>query len=106
MKKLFIIFAGSIFLWGCATVKFAPSIEGYAPVVISSPGKIKIYRTERPKEPYTEIGVIYSAGNSGSDKTILLMKNTASKNGGNAVIDLKETPDGSIGTVVIIEYGN
>jgi len=106
MKKLLIIFVGCFMLWGCAALSFAPSQEGYTPVVISSPEQIIIYRTEKPKERYSEIGVIYSPVSSNLAKQIQMMKNTASKHGGNAIVDLKVIPGGTIGTVVKIEYSN
>ena len=61
---------------------------------------------ERLKDEYSEIGVIYFPGGSDLDKLTQMMKNTASKQGGNAIVDLEVIPGGAIGTVVKIEYSN
>ena len=93
-------------LCGCVTppASFAPSRTNHVPDVVASPEQIRVYRTTKPKEPYDEIGAVvfeYSIDpGNGLAQALRKMKEAASKNGGNAIIDLKITPAGTIGTVV------
>jgi len=105
MNKLFtVILIGVLFLFGCGTVFFAPSKEGYTPIVIASPDQIEVYRAEKPAQPYTEIGIIRYPGRD-FEAMSNKMKIEASKRGGNAIIDLQVNSAGTLGTVVKINKG-
>ena len=103
MKLIIPMIVSISFLYGCAKVSFAPSSEDYNASIIASPKEIKVFRTEKPAKSYIEIGAVNYPGGTDLNDLLKVMKEEASKRGGNAIIDLKILSDGAVGTVVRIK---
>lgn len=93
----------ALLLAGCSTLDFAPANSNaiYPPSV--SAREILIFRSDRPQTPYKEIGLLHFKGAASLNNIMNKMKEEAAAKGGNAVIDIKIIPGGTVGTVVLIE---
>lgn len=96
------IFLG-LLLTGCTSLDFAAARSGSHHAALVQPEEVKIYRTERPNGHYQEIGLLHFKGNRSLSTIINQMKREASRQGGNAIIDIKVIPGGAVGTVVVVE---
>ena len=95
--------AFALLLSACTTLDFAPANSNllFHPKVQAS--EVLIFRSERPKKPYKEIGLLHFKGPARLTSVMHAMKEQAAAKGGNAVIDIKIIPGGTVGTVVLIE---
>lgn len=92
-----------LLLASCSKISYAPSRQGQTNAVIATPEKVVIYLKERPQKPFEEIGVLYITGRDKQTIKENLMKQEASKKGGNAIIDVQKNKVGMIATVVKIK---
>jgi hypothetical protein len=91
-----------LWLSGCfleRPAQFAPTHADFVPSTMTRPEDIALYRTEKPVQPYEEIGTVYFP-NTNLTYASEQMKKKAAHNGGDAIIDIKVTSDGTMGTVV------
>ena len=84
---------------GCIRAEFAPTRATFVASYPKHLENIEVYRTERPSKPYEEIGTIY-VRTTVLSIAIDKLKIEAANNGGDAIIDIKVSPDGISGTVV------
>jgi hypothetical protein len=97
-KLAFVI--SCLFVSACAlTANFAPTRSSFVPSSTTRAEDVEVYRTEKPTRPYEEIGTVY-VGSTNLENAINAMKIEAAKNGGNAILHIKVTSDGIVGTVV------
>lgn len=88
-------------LSACATVpQFAPVKTGQNFEQRTPPDKIEVFRSQAPAKPFIEIGSTAVCCQL-REKTLNLLKESASKNGGDALIGLDVSSEGAvIGTVI------
>ncbi len=93
----------AVLLSACSTLDFAPANSNsiFQPTVTAQ--EVLIFRSDHPKAPYKEIGLLHFKGPSRLSSVMHAMKEEAAAKGGNAVIDIKIIPGGTVGTVVLIE---
>jgi len=99
LKTKLVIVASCLLLSACVTADFAPTRSSFVPSLVTNPDEVEIYRTEKPSKPYEEIGTTYVRTTNLARATDA-MKITAAKNGGNAILHIKVTSEGIVGTVV------
>lgn len=103
MKKVLFLFTCTLIISSCGKLSYAPSRQSQNYSSIATPSQIVIYPNENPKKAFEEIGVLHYDGNSKRIKIENLMKIEASKQGGNAIIGIKQNSVGMVATVVKIK---
>lgn len=99
MKTVALAFG--LLLSACTTVpQFVPAKMGQTFEPRTPPTQIEVFRSQQPAKPFIEIGTAAVCCQL-TDNTLKLLTESASMNGGDALIGLDVTGDGSvIGTVV------
>lgn len=92
-----------LFVGGCTTVEFSPANSNDMHVSIVTPDQVRVFRSSNLDKPYKEIGLLHLKGGTNLNASIDAMKEKAAAKGGNAIIDLKIIPGGSIGTVIVLD---
>jgi len=100
--KLIYILAFGLLLTACSSIEFAPADFNAKYPTKYSANDVKVYRSEKPEGKYKEIGLAHYKG-AGLTAALDAIKKEASSQGGNAVIDIKVIPGGTVGTVVLFE---
>lgn len=101
MKALTIIVFCITFI-GCTSLEFAPADINASYPAKNTAQNIKVFRSEKPSQDYVEIGSLHYSGSS-LNEAIKSFKTKTAEAGGDAVIDIKVIPGGTIGTVVLFK---
>lgn len=103
MKNIFIAIILVLLISSCDKLTYTTSKQGQINVIIAKPEQVLIFHKERPQKPFEEIGVLHFTGRRNQTKLDNLLKIEVSKQGGNAIIDIKRHKVGLIATVVKIK---
>lgn len=98
-----LVISALVFIAACTTVEFSPANSNGVHTAIVAPEEVKVFRSDRPETAYKEIGLLHLKGGGSLTSSIEAMKLKAAAKGGNAIIDLKIIPGGSIGTVIVMQ---
>ena len=100
--KIFTILVFCTAIIGCTSLEFAPADVNASYPAKNTAQNIKVFRSEKPSQDYIEIGSLHYSGSSLNDAIKSFKAKTADA-GGDAVIDIKVIPGGTIGTVVLFK---
>lgn len=94
------IFVIMILYYSCTSAQFAPSNMNVSYEQRTQENNILIFRTDKPKYIYVEIGTIDAKGSSDTNILISLLRKLAAENGGDALIELEAYPTGLTATLI------
>ena len=92
-----------LFSTGCVstTAQFTPTIVGQILPTRTAPESVELFRSQSPAKKYSEIGAVSICCGVGIEKSVELMRKTASNNGGDAIIGLDSAANGLVMATVI-----